>query len=133
MVTVVTKKGCHRPWKDGRQNYQVGIGNPRINSQTIKVGNGNRLINFERKKSVGNHFETNGKLRQKLLFSGHFGHFSVFVSSLRCSTWDVDFAMFHISFGFLSLKGFCTLYRSPEMTNLDSFLGDRLAHPWDKR
>ena len=27
-VTVVTKKGCHRPWESGRQNCHVGIGNP---------------------------------------------------------------------------------------------------------
>ena len=53
--------------ENGGQNYQVGIGNPGINSQTIQVGNGNRLINSEqKKKSVGNHFETNGNFQKEL-------------------------------------------------------------------
>ena len=30
-------------WRPGSQNYQVGIGNPGINSQTIKVGSGTTL------------------------------------------------------------------------------------------
>ena len=43
------------PGKMVDQKYQVGIGNPGTGSQTIKVGNGNRLISSEKK------FETNGK------------------------------------------------------------------------
>ena len=52
--------------ENGRQNYQVGIGNPKLTPRQLKSVTVIGSFIPKEKKSVGNHFETNGSKVSRL-------------------------------------------------------------------